>query len=128
MHAFLAIAGWVLPITFAILWLLFGGALLETIVTLIHFGAVAEGRGAIFWCAVEGALFGFLLSLEYPESIIRQAWLPGSSMVIAPIGLGAINLYLRKRDVVSGRLFTFWGGCIFAFAFAAVRYLAVHHR
>jgi hypothetical protein len=74
-----------------------------------------------------GAAAGFLSAWLFPNRlIVTRVMVPGASLLLAPLATGvAMHLLGRRlrnleRQVTS--LATFWGGALFAFSMALVRW------
>jgi hypothetical protein len=76
-----------------------------------------------------GAVAGVLTSLIWPARLFRPGPVPGSSLLLSPLVSGiAMNWYGEWREGRGwGRSYiaTFWGGALFAFGMAAVRFVWV---
>jgi hypothetical protein len=74
-----------------------------------------------------GGLAGALTSLLWPTLILRPSPIPGISLLVSPLVSGLLmDRYgeWRERDGVQrSHLATFWGGALFAFSMALVRFL-----
>ena len=79
--------------------------------------------------AVLGGVAGVLTSLVLPTRIIQQSFVPGASLLLSPIVTGILmEAYGRWRTRRGGHpsyVATFWGGALFAFTMALVRFLLV---
>jgi len=86
---------------------------------------VLAGIGIALW----GALAGVLASLVWPARIFQTVVMRGSSLLISPLVTGAVmEQYGRWRDrqgTPRSHLATFWGGALFAFSMALVRFMWV---
>ncbi len=78
-----------------------------------------------------GGLLGLLLGLVLPNPLFHHRPLPGISLALAPLGVGALmqvfGVWRRKKGGHPTCLATFWGGACFAFGMALVRWLIVTH-
>ena len=76
-----------------------------------------------------GAVAGVLTSLAWPTRILQPGPVRGLSLVVSPIVNGIVmDRYGQWRENRSGSrsyLATFWGGALFAFSMALVRFLWV---
>ena len=76
-----------------------------------------------------GAAAGLITALLLPERLLPPVAMPGISLVLSPIGTGALmglfGRWTRQRGNTPSSLATFRGGALFAFACAATRYLMV---
>ena len=76
-----------------------------------------------------GGALGLGFALLLPHRLIPKSRLPGLSLVLAPLGVGLVmqgfGMWRRKRGGTPTCLATFWGGAIFAFSMALVRWLLV---
>jgi hypothetical protein len=86
---------------------------------------VFAGAGA----ALLGGLAGLLTSLVWPTRILQPGPFRGASLLVSPVITGLVmDRYGQWReDRGAGRSFiaTFWGGAIFAFTMALVRFVWV---
>jgi hypothetical protein len=86
---------------------------------------VIAGAGA----ALMGGLAGVLTSLSWPTRILQPGPFRGVSLLVSPVITGLImDRYGQWReDRGAGRSFlaTFWGGALFAFTMALVRFVWV---
>ena len=73
-----------------------------------------------------GAIAGFLFSLAVPKPVLSQTPVPGLSLVLSPLLAGtsmmALGRWRRSKGRNATRLATFFGGALFAFALAFVRW------
>ncbi len=79
------------------------------------------------WLACCGAAAGFLSVWLLPKPVfVARPLIPGASLLLAPLAAGLAMHLLGKRLQESGRpattLATFWGGALFAFVMALVRW------
>ena len=76
-----------------------------------------------------GALAGALICLVWPARILRPGPVRGVSLVFSPIVTGALMEGYGRWRAEKGRsrssIATFWGGALFAFSMALVRFLWV---
>lgn len=117
----------------AILELLFEGATELASTAAAH--AVRRSRTANPLLAgigfvVLGAAAGFLTSWLLPHRLLpRVSSLRGISFLVAPLCTGAVmhfyGQWRRRRGGDPSLLATFWGGALFAFAMATVRWFLV---
>lgn len=89
----------------------------------------ADPAFAAIGAVLLGAAAGALTSLMWPVRIFRPGPLPGASLLLSPLVTGVVmERYGQWRDD-RGRarsfLATFWGGALFAFSMALVRFLWV---
>ena len=79
--------------------------------------------------AILGFLIGIATSLIFSERIVTQAPVKGLSLILSPILLGTLmhvfGNWRRQKGHKTSRLATFWGGALFAFSFALVRWVMV---
>jgi len=84
---------------------------------------VVAGIGIALW----GALVGAVISLIWPARIFQPVVLRGASLVLSPLLSGAVmHQYGQRRDSrrePRSHLATFWGGALFAFSMAVVRFM-----
>ena len=78
---------------------------------------------------VMGAGLGLIGGWVFPHRVIKPSSLPGLSLVLTPLGTGTImqvfGSWRRRRGGEPSCLATFWGGALFAFSMALVRWLMV---
>jgi hypothetical protein len=76
-----------------------------------------------------GALAGALTSWIYPRRVMPELGFSGISLLAAPLAAGifmqAFGNWRTARGGDPTLLATFWGGTLFAFAMAAVRWMLV---
>jgi hypothetical protein len=76
-----------------------------------------------------GAAAGGLTYLLLPQRLFPPVTLPGISIVLSPLGTGALMYlfggWVRNRGGSPSSLATFRGGALFAFACAATRFLLI---
>ena len=79
-----------------------------------------------------GAGVGLVVSLAFPRPFFRFAVMPGASLFLSPLLNGAVMEYygqwIEKRTGSRSFIATFWGGALFAFGMAAVRFLMTRER
>ncbi len=79
--------------------------------------------------ALVGGALGLVFALLAPHRLLPAAHFPGLSLLVAPVGVGwlmhTFGRWRRKRGGNPTSLATFWGGAIFAFSLALVRWLMV---
>jgi hypothetical protein len=89
--------------------------------TRVH--PVIAGIGIAMW----GALAGAVVSLAWPARILPPVVVRGASLVLSPLISGAVmHQYGQCRDrqrESRSHLATFWGGALFAFSMAVVRFM-----
>jgi hypothetical protein len=78
--------------------------------------------------AIVGALAGGVSLLLLPRRLLPTGSIRGGSLVLAPLVTGLLMQTYgdcrRQRGHTTTGLATFWGGAIFAFSMALVRFLA----
>lgn len=78
---------------------------------------------------VLGSLIGLLVAWLFPERLLPALALPGASLVLSPLAAGLVMKvfgdWRKRRGGDPSALATFWGGALFAFSFALVRWLMV---
>ena len=78
--------------------------------------------------AIFGALAGGLSLLILPRRLLPAGGIKGASLVLTPLVTGLLMKtygdFRRRRGHRTTGLATFWGGAIFAFSMALVRFLA----
>ena len=76
-----------------------------------------------------GAIAGVLASLAWPSRVLQPGPVRGMSLVLSPITTGVVmDRYGQWREDRGGSrsyIATFWGGALFAFSMALVRFLWV---
>lgn len=79
--------------------------------------------------ALLGGLAGALTSLVWPARVFQPGPIRGASLFVSPFITGvAMDRYGRWREgrgVARSYLATFWGGALFAFSMALVRFVWV---
>jgi hypothetical protein len=79
--------------------------------------------------AMLGALTGLATALLLPARILQPSPVPGASLMLSPLFAGVLmEQYGRWRERRGGDhsfMATLWGGALFAFAMALVRFLLV---
>ncbi len=81
------------------------------------------------WALLMGAALGVLFSLVLPNRLLPPSRLPGASLVISPLVVGAIMEWFghwrQRKDREPSVLATFRGGALFGFGFALARLLMI---
>jgi hypothetical protein len=81
----------------------------------------------LFSSVVLGVVLGVLSLLIVPMHIIQAVSIPGISLFLAPLLVGGTmymwGRYRRGKGLPVSMLATFWGGALFAFSSALVRFL-----
>lgn len=76
-----------------------------------------------------GAAIGWVTTLVLPGRVILSGGLPGSSLILSPVLSGmlmdAYGRWRASRGATRSKIATFWGGALFAFGMALVRFLLV---
>ena len=73
-----------------------------------------------------GGVVGLVTSLIWPTRFFEPGPLPGFSVIISPLVTGLVmHHYGRWRKAKASYLATFWGGALFAFGMASVRFIWV---
>jgi hypothetical protein len=76
-----------------------------------------------------GGFVGLFLSNMIPERILPKPGVPGVSLILSPLAVGLVMQWFgdwrRSRGHEPTTLATFWGGALFAFSMALVRWLRV---
>lgn len=84
---------------------------------------------AFIFLSITGGTFGLFWSNMFPERILHSQTIPGASLLLAPLCTGLIMKlfgdWRRTRGHEPTTLATFWGGALFAFSMAFVRWLRV---
>lgn len=77
--------------------------------------------------AILGALGGVVSSLIWPTRIFQAFPVRGLSLLLSPFATGVVmDRYGQWREARGGQrsyMATFWGGALFAFSMALVRFL-----
>lgn len=72
---------------------------------------------------------GLLMAGFFPERLLPPLPLSGVSLVLSPLAAGFVMKifgdWRRRRGGDPSFLATFWGGALFAFSFALVRWLMI---
>ncbi len=83
---------------------------------------------ALLGFAVFGIVLGAISVIAWPERVLHRGPVPGVSLVLAPLGAGAVmhlwGVYGRGRGLPMTRIATFWGGAVLALGVAVVRFVA----
>lgn len=76
-----------------------------------------------------GGLGGVLTSVIWPTRVFESVPLPGASLLLSPLLSGlvmeGIGRWRERRGQARSYIATYWGGALFAFAMASVRFLWV---
>jgi hypothetical protein len=100
----------------------------EVIVSILWDGLVQ----LIWELLALGAAVGLALSLAFPRPFFRYNVMPGASLILSPLFNGAVMEYYgrwsERRTGARTHLATFWGGALFAFGMALVRFLMIEER
>jgi hypothetical protein len=76
-----------------------------------------------------GGFIGLILSNLFPQRMISEPTIPGISLLLSPLATGMVMKlfgdWRRSRGHQPTVLATFWGGALFAFSMALVRWLRV---
>jgi hypothetical protein len=81
---------------------------------------------ALVGAAVMGGLVGLVTSLVWPTRFFQPGPLPGASLLLSPLVTGLLmHQYGQWRKGKGSYLATFWGGALFAFGMALVRFVWV---
>ena len=79
--------------------------------------------------ALFGGLAGVLTSLVWPTRVFRPGPLPGTSLLVSPLITGLLmdryGQWREGKGVGRSYVATFWGGALFAFSMALVRFVWV---
>ena len=92
--------------------------------------AVRSAMGLILAAAAAGVAAGLLARMAFPPQTHRDAsTVRGGESVLAPLATGAVmqllGTRLRRLERQATSLATFWGGALFAFSMALVRWWLV---
>ena len=102
-------------------WRLFGEPLVQR--------ARAQPVVAAVALVILGGLMAFVFSLVVPGRIIPAGPLPGASLLVTPIAVGAImaryGRWLKGRGYVPSYVASFWGGAFLAVGMTTARFLLV---
>ncbi len=119
-----------LDLLFGVLWVGGGNAVIEGVARAIGatFGRtdrqhpVAAGVGLFLM----GAALGGLSCAVWPYQVAANGPFPGVSLIVSPLvnglALEAIGRWRDRRRKPRSYLSTFWGGALFAFGMAGVRF------
>ena len=123
---------------FEILFEIFGEFLLQIIFELVAeaLSGLINPRRQIspavsaIGIAFVGAASGLLSAWLFPHRLIAtRVVLPGVSLLLAPLATGSVMHFLGKRlsrlERNPSNLATFWGGVLFAFSMALIRWWLV---
>ena len=84
---------------------------------------------ALIVITLVGGVVGFFWSNLFPQRILPKPAVPGISLFLSPLCAGLVMKLFGDWRRSSGReptaLATFWGGALFAFSMAIVRWLRV---
>jgi hypothetical protein len=79
--------------------------------------------------AIAGAFLGWLSVLLLPDRVFGFRGIPGATMVVSPLINGALmeayGRWCDRRGHRRSSFANFWGGAVFAFGMAAVRFYFV---
>ena len=102
---------------------------LETLQNLFQPRRTAKPLLAACGLLLLGGALGLIFAGLVPHRLLQKPLLPGLSLALAPLGAGCLmhlfGLWRRKRGGHPTCLATFWGGAVFAFGMALVRWLIV---
>ena len=122
-----------LEFIFEFLWELFFQALveigLECLGRYFHQRPILRNGLAFIAIALLGGFVGLIFSNTIPWRIMRSSVVPGISLVLVPLVTGSIMKFFgdwrRSRGHQPTVLASFWGGALFAFSMALVRWLRI---
>lgn len=87
----------------------------------------APNWAVVAGAAILGALAGWLSLLVFPRSYLADPTLRLANLAVAPLVIGGIMALIGRRRLKKGeepsQLERFFGGALFAFAMAGVRFL-----
>jgi len=76
-----------------------------------------------------GGLGGVLTSVVWPTRLFAPGPLPGVSLLVSPllsaVAMEGVGRWRERRGQTRSYISTYWGGALFAFAMASVRFLWV---
>ena len=76
---------------------------------------------------VLGGIMGWIGWLLVPDPLLSHAPIPGASLLLSPLITGGVmefyGRWRRKSGHATSSASTFWGGALFAFGMALVRFL-----
>ena len=76
-----------------------------------------------------GGIMGWIGWLLVPDPLITNAPVPGASLLLSPLMTGGVmesyGRWRSKRGHTTSSASTFWGGALFAFGMALVRFLLI---
>ncbi len=85
---------------------------------------------ALIGCFLVGVISGFVIAKIFNVRIIPVKGIEGLSLFVSPVIVGYAMMkwgkYRRTKQKYTSTLSTFWGGSLFAFGSALIRFLMVH--
>ena len=79
--------------------------------------------------ALLGGVFGVVISLAFPNRLFGFQGIRGTTMVVSPLVTGTVmeayGRWCDRHGRERSNFATFWGGAIFAFSMAAMRFYFV---
>jgi len=123
----LTVVGEVFLQLFAEILIEFGfGSIVESARARSRAHPVATVAGALLL----GGILGVVTSLIWPTRIFQPGPLPGASLLASPLITGLVmrsyGRWAERRRRRRSFLASFWGGALFAFSMALVRFIWVH--
>jgi len=102
------------------------GLLWEGVGEAFHWNRNSNRILSVLGWGLIGAATGAVSLLLFPNPLLRHTRFHGLSLIAAPLATGVVMKLLgdrlRSRGKQTTSLMTFWGGSIFALAFALVRF------
>ena len=102
---------------------------LESVRSAFGKGKKRSSVSAYFGIAIMGFIVGMIISLCFPERIVKKPPLKGLGFVVSPLIVGAMmdafGRWRKKKGHKISRLATFSGGALFAFCSALARWLII---
>jgi len=85
---------------------------------------------ALLGCFFFGLILGFALTKIFSGRIFPVKGIEGLSLIVSPVIVGYVMMkwgaYRRGKQQYASTLSTFWGGLLFAFGSALIRFLMIH--
>lgn len=101
----------------------------ETVAKVFRCRPVIRIVTALIFIPLLGALIGLFLSNMIPHRILPKLSLPGISLFVSPLIAGLLMKlfgdWRRSQGHEPTMIATFWGGALFAFSLALMRWLRI---
>ncbi len=85
---------------------------------------------ALIGCFLVGVIGGFVMAKIFNTRMIPVKGIEGLSLILSPVIVGYVMMkwgtYRKAKQKYTSTLSTFWGGSLFAFGSALIRFLMVH--